>query len=105
MNADETRDELARTIAEVTDQWDEPLDEVRDIPQIVNALLAYGLIPVGTTTEQWGFRFGDRPEVHIHDVYDEDYVRSKADPEHGLRAYRRTRTTYTDRVTDWEEVQ
>lgn len=32
--------ELSKTIAEVTDLWDEPLDEVHDLPQIVNAILA-----------------------------------------------------------------
>jgi hypothetical protein len=31
---------LAKIIAGVTDLWDEPLDEVHDIPQIVNAILA-----------------------------------------------------------------
>lgn len=31
---------LAETIRHVTDLWDEPLDEVRDVPQIVNAILA-----------------------------------------------------------------
>ena len=34
--------DLARVIAGVTDLWDEPLDEVHDIPQIVNAILAAG---------------------------------------------------------------
>lgn len=32
--------DLAATIRSVTDLWDEPLDEVRDVPQIVNAILA-----------------------------------------------------------------
>lgn len=31
---------LTAAIRSVTDQWDEPLDEVHDIPQIVNAILA-----------------------------------------------------------------
>jgi hypothetical protein len=35
-------DALAQTIATVTDSWDEPLDGVHDIPQIVNAILAAG---------------------------------------------------------------
>jgi hypothetical protein len=30
---------LTNVIRSVTDQWDEPLDEVHDIPQIVNAIL------------------------------------------------------------------
>jgi hypothetical protein len=47
MSTDEIREALARTIAEVTDQWDEPLDEVHDIPQIVNAVLAAGWTPPG----------------------------------------------------------
>lgn len=34
--------DLTRTIAEVTDQWDEPLDYVHDITPIVNAILAAG---------------------------------------------------------------
>lgn len=34
--------DLARVIAGVTDLWDEPLDDVHDIPQIVNAILADG---------------------------------------------------------------
>lgn len=33
---------LAEVIRHVTDLWDEPLDEVRDVPQIVNAVLAAG---------------------------------------------------------------
>lgn len=36
---------LAQTIKAVTDLWDEPLDEVHDIPQIVNAILAAGWVP------------------------------------------------------------
>lgn len=34
------RDTITRAIAAVTDLWDEPLDEVHDVPQIVNAVLA-----------------------------------------------------------------
>lgn len=33
-------DELTKIIQAVTDRWEEPLDEVHDIPQIVNAILA-----------------------------------------------------------------
>jgi len=36
------RDDLAGVIGAVTDYWDEPLDEVHDIPAIVNAILAAG---------------------------------------------------------------
>lgn len=36
------REELTKTIAAVTDTWDEPLDEVHDLPPIVNAILAAG---------------------------------------------------------------
>lgn len=35
-------EELDRIICEVTDLWDEPLDEVHDVPQIRNAILAAG---------------------------------------------------------------
>ena len=35
------RSELARVIRNVTDAWEEPLDEVHDVPQIVNAILAH----------------------------------------------------------------
>lgn len=35
------RDELANVIGAVTDNWDEPLDEVHDIPGIANAVLAW----------------------------------------------------------------
>lgn len=38
------RDELARTIHAVTDSWDEPLDEVHDVPWIVSAILASPVI-------------------------------------------------------------
>lgn len=34
------RDTLTKIIRSVTDRWDEPLDEVHDVPQIVNAILA-----------------------------------------------------------------
>ena len=35
-----TRDEVARAIRSVTDRWDEPLDEVHDVPPVADALLA-----------------------------------------------------------------
>ena len=35
-----TREEVARAIRSVTDRWDEPLDEVHDVPPIADALLA-----------------------------------------------------------------
>lgn len=35
-----TRDEVARAIRSVTDRWDEPLDEVHDVPLVADALLA-----------------------------------------------------------------
>ena len=38
---EQMRDGLSRAIREVTDLWEEPLDEVHDVPQIVNAVLAY----------------------------------------------------------------
>lgn len=36
------KEKLTATIRAVTDLWDEPLDEVHDIPKIVNAILADG---------------------------------------------------------------
>lgn len=36
---------LSATVRAVTDLWDEPLDEVHDVPQIVNAILAAGWRP------------------------------------------------------------
>ena len=44
MNTKES-EALAHIIAGVTDLWDEPLDEVHDVPQIVNAILAAGWAP------------------------------------------------------------
>ena len=35
-----TREEVARAIRSVTDRWDEPLDEVHDVPPVADALLA-----------------------------------------------------------------
>ena len=35
-----TRDEVARAVRSVTDHWDEPLDEVHDVPPIADTLLA-----------------------------------------------------------------
>ena len=35
-----TREAVAEAIRSVTDLWDEPLDEVRDVPPIADALLA-----------------------------------------------------------------
>lgn len=35
---------IEAAIRSVTDLWDEPLDEVHDVPQIVNALLAAGIM-------------------------------------------------------------
>ena len=35
-----TREEVTRAIRSVTDRWDEPLDEVHDVPPIADALLA-----------------------------------------------------------------
>ena len=40
-----TRDEVARVIRSVTDRWDEPLDEVHDVPPVADALLARFTIP------------------------------------------------------------
>ena len=34
--------DLTKAIKSVTDLWDEPLDDVHDLPQIVNAILAAG---------------------------------------------------------------
>lgn len=36
---------LSEVIRAVTDLWDEPLDEVHDVPQIANAILAAGYVP------------------------------------------------------------
>lgn len=36
----ENTSSLSAIIRTVTDQWDEPLDEVHDIPQIANAIIA-----------------------------------------------------------------
>ena len=51
----EQRTDLTEVIRSVTDLWDEPLDEVHDIPEIVNAILASGLIggacPCGCSRE------------------------------------------------------
>lgn len=44
------RDELAKTVREVTDLWEEPLDDVHDVPQIVNAILADGYSKPRTIT-------------------------------------------------------
>ena len=38
--AEETREEVARAIRSVTDRWDEPLDEVHDVPPVADAILA-----------------------------------------------------------------
>lgn len=38
--SDDTREKLARTVMNVTDRWDEPLDAVHDIPQILDAILS-----------------------------------------------------------------
>lgn len=43
-NEQSIRDEIAREIRAVTDGWAEPLDEVHDVPQIVNAILASTVI-------------------------------------------------------------
>lgn len=103
MSADEAREALARTIAEVTDQWDEPLDEVHDIPQIVNALFASGLISEGTATEDWGVRVleGDPDYIFSGDFrmgrrYKAETVICRAPA---------TRKLIHRTVTDWEEVQ
>ena len=35
-----TREEVSLAIRSVTDRWDEPLDEVHDVPPVADALLA-----------------------------------------------------------------
>ena len=35
-----SREEVTRAIRSVTDRWDEPLDEVHDVPPIADAILA-----------------------------------------------------------------
>ena len=42
--ADDLRSAVTTAIQGVTDGWDEPLDEVHDVPPIVNALAAAGLL-------------------------------------------------------------
>lgn len=49
MSSHENRDLLTQIIRSVTDLWDEPLDDVHDIPPIVTALLASG-VRVGDPT-------------------------------------------------------
>lgn len=76
---------------------------------VVDALLASGLIPEGTTTEEWGLRFPsgyalDNDANGWRGYNAENYARQRAQEE-GAVPVRRTRTTYPDRVTDWEEVQ
>lgn len=46
-----TSEEVDLAIASVTDNWDEPLDEVHDIPPIRNAILAL----LSTKFEMTGF--------------------------------------------------
>lgn len=43
---------MAEVIRSVTDLWDEPLDEVHDIPQIVAALTAAGFVQESKGTAQ-----------------------------------------------------
>lgn len=45
MTAASNSDALTAIVRSVTDTWDEPLDEVHDIPPIVNAILAAGWGP------------------------------------------------------------
>jgi len=45
-------DVLNQVIRSVTDLWDEPLDEVQDLPQIVNAVLAAGYRLAPEPTDQ-----------------------------------------------------
>lgn len=37
---EETKQQIIEEIGKVTNAWDEPLDEVHDIPPIANALMA-----------------------------------------------------------------
>lgn len=39
------KDRLAQVIQSVTDNWDEPLDDLHDVRPIVNAILADGWTP------------------------------------------------------------
>ena len=66
--------DLTKVIKSVTDLWDEPLDDVHDLPQIVNAILAAGYSrTVGTgaggratvqdTDTAWVTRSTDCPEA------------------------------------------
>ena len=66
--------DLTKAIKSVTDLWDEPLDDVHDLPQIVNAILAAGYSrAVGTdagegatvqdTGTAWVTRSTDCPEA------------------------------------------
>jgi hypothetical protein len=83
---------------------------------IVAALDAAGLLTVGEEHEQWGVRWAngettegrrrewavDEIERHAHNAREtrwKFYVRR-----HPGSLLRRTRTTYPDRVTEWEEA-
>jgi hypothetical protein len=55
---DAAKADLMQIIRTVTDQWDEPLDEVHDVPQIANAIISAGWWPSGDT----GTKNGDNDE-------------------------------------------
>lgn len=102
MTPEEYREALARTIAEVTDQWDEPLDEVRDIPQIVNALLASGLIPEAShSVTEWRINYGDDEPTKPRP---EHWCRTHYSERHGDVVETRTRTTFPDHYTEWKKA-
>jgi hypothetical protein len=105
MTAD--RIEMTRVIRDVTDAWEEPLDEVHDVPPIVNAVLAYLAehdrpdVPAAglrVTREEWGWDLGDLDPSFAVSTGSEAYAR------HEVGRFPRERRLMHRGVTTWTVV-
>lgn len=82
----ESVETLAEAIRAVTDLWDEPLDEVRDVPQIVNALIASGVVRPADEVRAEVWDEGHRAGIHGHRAQIEAGRRDAYKPRNPYRA-------------------
>lgn len=85
------REQLMKVIAEVTDKWDESLDDVHDLPPIVDAILArYRLIDLHPEIPEFDPAERDRLMEEIWQAKNHlaAYVRKCCGPKHQVVQHR-----------------
>jgi hypothetical protein len=108
MSADKTREQVNQFARVLIAEWERvegPVSAsyVANFADMARALLSSGLIPEGATTVEW--QMVSSPALRLDrrtpPLDDEQHARSMARCNRGSVVCR-TRTSYPDRVTDWE---